>query len=74
MSIVSIIILIVFVGILLSLGSALFYLGHDKGDSKRTVRALTIRISLSIALFLLLMILIGLGVIQPHGLYPPQAS
>jgi hypothetical protein len=44
--------LIVIVG---SLGSALYYLVRDKGGSDRTVKALTVRISLSIALFVLLM-------------------
>ncbi|HTS53623.1 MAG TPA: twin transmembrane helix small protein, partial [Burkholderiales bacterium] len=38
-----------------SLGSALWFLIRDKGASERTVKALTIRISLSIGLFLLLM-------------------
>jgi hypothetical protein len=41
--------------ILASLASALYYLIRDKGESDRTVRALTVRISLSIVLFLLLM-------------------
>jgi hypothetical protein len=41
--------------ILASLGSALYYLIRDKGQSERAVRALTVRISLSIALFVLLM-------------------
>jgi small neutral amino acid transporter SnatA (MarC family) len=38
-----------------SLGSALFFLVKDKGKSRRTVNALTIRIGLSLFLFLLLM-------------------
>lgn len=71
---VSILVLVIFAGILISLGSALFYLGNDKGDSKRTVRALTIRISLSVGLFVFLMILIALGIIQPHGLHPLDSS
>lgn len=71
---VSILVLIIFAGILISLGSALFYLGNDKGDSKRTVRALTVRVGLSVGLFLFLMILVALGVIQPHGLYPPPSA
>lgn len=41
--------------IVASLGSALFFLMRDKGLGERTVKALTIRISLSIFLFLLLM-------------------
>ncbi len=41
--------------ILASLGSALYFLITDHGDSKRTVRALALRVGLSFALFLLLM-------------------
>ncbi len=40
--------------IVFSLFSALFYLGKDKGSGERTVRALTVRITLSILLFVLL--------------------
>ena len=42
-----------------SLVSALWFLIRDKGTSERTVKALTVRISLSIGLFLLLMMLPG---------------
>jgi hypothetical protein len=39
----------------------------DKGQGKRTVKALTLRISLSLGLFLLLMIGYYTGIIgQPH--------
>lgn len=70
-----ILIVVVFIGIVASLASGLFYLVNDKGgDSKRMVRALTIRISLSLGLFLFLMVLVGLGVIKPHGLYPQQVG
>lgn len=58
------------IGIVLSLGSALFHLVNDKGDSKRMVRALTVRVGLSIALFLLLMGAWALGYISPHGIQP----
>jgi Na+-driven multidrug efflux pump len=49
--------------ILFSLGSALFFLIRDKGQSTRTVKALAVRVALSIALFLLLMIGYKLGFI-----------
>jgi hypothetical protein len=49
--------------ILVSLGSALFFLVRDKGQSTRTVKALAVRVALSIALFLLLMIGYKLGFI-----------
>ena len=54
---IKITILLVFVGIVASLGSALFYLVQDKGRSDRSVRALTFRIGLSLGLFIFLMIL-----------------
>ena len=64
----------VFIGILVSLGSALYQLSRqDKRDSKKLVRALAIRVGLSIALFLLLMILWYAGIISPHGL-PVRAA
>lgn len=62
-----IIIVAIFLGILASLGSALFYLVKDKGQSDRTLKALTLRISVSIALFAMLYLLWWLGLIQPHG-------
>jgi len=58
---------LVMVGIVASLGSALFHLTNDKGDSKKMVRALTVRIGLSVGLFLLLMAAWALGFIQPLG-------
>jgi formate/nitrite transporter FocA (FNT family) len=49
--------------ILISLGSALFFLVRDKGQSTRTVKALAVRVALSLALFLLLMLGYKLGFI-----------
>lgn len=64
-------VVVILVGIVVSLGSALFHLVHDrKGETKRMVRALTVRISLSVALFVLLFIAWAAGWIQPHGLRP----
>lgn len=54
-------------GILISLGSALFHLMTDKGDSKKMVRALTVRVGLSVGLFLVLMAAWAAGLIQPLG-------
>ncbi len=51
-----------------SLFSGLFYLVKDKGTSERTVRALTVRISLSVLLFILLMLGYATGLLQPHGI------
>jgi Protein of unknown function (DUF2909) len=44
-----------------SLFSALFFLVKDRGESDRTLRALTIRIGLSIVLFIILGICFHLG-------------
>jgi hypothetical protein len=38
-----------------SLGSGLYFVMHDRGNSKRAVKALAIRVGLSVALFLILM-------------------
>jgi len=52
---VKIVVILFLVLIVGSLGSALYYLVRDKGTTDRTVKALTIRISLSIGMFVLLM-------------------
>jgi len=58
---------LVMIGILVSLGVALFHMMTDKGGSKKMVRALTIRVGLSVGLFLLLMAAWAAGLIQPLG-------
>jgi formate/nitrite transporter FocA (FNT family) len=50
--------------ILASLGSALYYMIRDKGQSTRTVRMLALRVAFSIFLFLVLMLGYKLGFIQ----------
>src|SRR5690606_10512593 len=50
-----------------NLGSPRDYLLVARGDSERTVNALTRRIALSIGLILLVVLGIWTGVIQPHG-------
>lgn len=58
------IMIVVFLLLILgSLASALYYLVKDKGNSDRTVKALTIRVSLSVTLFLLLMAGFYFGII-----------
>jgi hypothetical protein len=52
---VKIVVIVFFVAIVASLGSALFFLVTDRGQSKRTVKALAFRVGLSLTLFLLLM-------------------
>lgn len=63
-------IIIVFLAIIVSLGSGLFALVGDKGESKRLVNSLTVRIVLSVLLFVLLIIAYMNGLIQPHGIIP----
>ena len=58
------------IAIVISLGVGLFHMVNDKGDSKRMVRALTLRIALSVALFILLFIAWSQGWIQPHAVAP----
>ena len=50
-----IVVILFIILILASLGSALFFLINDRGQSKRTVTALALRVGLSLTLFLLLM-------------------
>ena len=54
--------------IVYSLGAGLYYMMTDKGQSDRTVKALTWRIGLSVALILLIILGIATGVIKPHGI------
>ena len=62
-----IIILVALAGILISLGSALFYLVRDKGSTNRTVNALTVRISISVLLILFILLAYWMGWIQPRS-------
>jgi hypothetical protein len=54
--------------ILISLGTALFSMVKNQPDSNRTVKALTVRITLSIALLILIMVGYSMGLIAPHNL------
>lgn len=60
------ILILLFAFIFFSLGSALYYLVNDKGDSDRIVKALTWRIGLSFLLFIFLFIAFAMGWISPH--------
>lgn len=51
-----------------NLGAGLYYMLVDKGQSKRTVNALTRRIALSVALIVIVILAIKFGWIQPHGM------
>lgn len=68
MPIIKILIIACLIAIVVSLGSGMYYLVNDKGESKKMVKALTVRIVLSVALFLLLLIAWSQGMLQPHGM------
>ena len=61
-------VLLIFFAVVLSLVSAMVQLVHDyKGETRRMVRALTVRIGLSILLFIVLWMTWKLGWIEPHA-------
>lgn len=62
------IVILFLVFIFFALGSALYYLVRDRGDSTRIVKALTWRIALSMILFGFLIIAFALGWITPHSI------
>jgi hypothetical protein len=63
-----ILVAIAFLLIIGSLGSALFFLMRDKGQTRRTMQALALRVGLSVTLFLLLLGAYKMGWIQPTGI------
>jgi len=67
---VKIIIILFLLVIMYSLGSALYYLAHERDDkdADRVVKALTWRIGLSLLLFILLFVAYAMGWIQPHAI------
>jgi hypothetical protein len=67
---IKMLIVVALIAIIASLASGMVFLVKDKGQSERTARALTVRISLSVLLFGLLMLGIFTGHIKPHGIYP----
>jgi len=64
---VKIVIIVMLLLIVGSLFSALTFLYKDDGKGERTVRALTLRISLSITLFIFLMLGFYFGIIPARG-------
>jgi NADH:ubiquinone oxidoreductase subunit 6 (subunit J) len=67
---IKVLVLILLAAILVSLFSGLFFLNRDQGDSRRMVRALTVRIVLSVLLFLILIVGWWTGAIAPHQAMP----
>ena len=68
--IIKTVIILAFILIIISLGSALFHLVKHKGQeqSEKTVKALTFRITLSLVLFIFIFIAVITGIFKPHGL------
>jgi len=70
---IKILIVLVLIGIVASLGKALFHMSSGGGtdsvvQSAMMARALSVRIGLSVLLFVLLMLAWYFGAISPHGL------
>ena len=63
-----ILIIVFLAAIVYNLGAGLYFMMTDKGQTDRTVKALTWRIGLSVLLILLVIAGIATGVIKPHGL------
>lgn len=61
-------IIVIFILILLSLGSAFLTLFRGKDPSSNaTVKALTVRVALSVGLVVMIIVLNALGLITPNG-------
>ena len=69
-------VVLAFVGIISSLGSALFFMMRDGADGKpktsNMARALAVRVGLSILLFVCILVAWKLGYIQPTGIRAGQ--
>ena len=57
---------------LVSLFSGLYFLAKDKSDSRRTLNALTARISIWVLLFAILSIAIYTGALEPSNSIKPD--
>ncbi len=64
----TVLILFFFAAIIYNLGAGLYFMMTDKGQSDRTLKALTRRIALSVLLILLVILGIWTGIIRPHGI------
>ncbi|HRO60758.1 MAG TPA: twin transmembrane helix small protein [Burkholderiaceae bacterium] len=62
------VILIAFVLIIASLGSAAFFLIRDRGRTRNMLRALGVRVALSVALFVFILVAHQLGWIESTGI------
>ena len=67
-TLIKVVIIVCLLGIVASLGLSLFHLVSDKGESKKMVNALTVRIVLSVALVLFLLLAWWQGWLPRSGL------
>jgi hypothetical protein len=65
---IKVVVIVALVLIVTSLGTALYYLYHDRGKGTRMVKALAIRVALSAGLIIFLVVSYKLGWIGDHGL------
>ncbi|MGA8276637.1 MAG: twin transmembrane helix small protein [Rhodanobacteraceae bacterium] len=63
-----ILIIVFLIAIIYNLGAGLYFMMIDKGETDRTMNALTRRIGLSVLLIILVIIGIWTGIIRPHGI------
>ncbi|MBT8080031.1 MAG: twin transmembrane helix small protein [Gammaproteobacteria bacterium] len=63
-TLLNIVIVVVMVGIIVSLGSGLYYLVTDRGESNRTVVSLSVRVGLAIVL----LVVLAYGLTMRYGL------
>lgn len=68
MSFIKLLIVLCLLAIIVSLGAGMYHMVNDKGESKKMVTSLTVRVALSVALFVLLFIAWSQGLLQPHTL------
>jgi Protein of unknown function (DUF2909) len=67
-ALIKFIVIVALLLIVASLGTALYYLYHDRGQGTRMVKALAIRVALSASLIIFLVVSYKLGWIGDHGL------
>lgn len=67
-----VIIVIAFILILCSLGSALFFMMRDRGRTPNMMRSLMLRVGFSIALFLFILFSNWMGWIHSTGIQMPR--
>lgn len=58
----------VMIGIVISLGSGLYFILFQREKPDQAVRALTLRIGLSLFLFMSLFVAFAMGWLKPHGI------